>query len=505
MQDFASYYLFFCAIKITFYQNHLVQTTNLTVNDLNLTQLSNYQKVANSEVAASVWIAQASNFSNQVSDQLLEIPLLGTDVTCAYRAKYIWVEPNGNLAWFGELESNSSNVPLDGYASFSIIDGELWGAFMAGETDYALMDIGDGLYALVLVEETAPPVCGFAVGHQEHELFQQNVPANAQDRECNVVVKVLILHTQRASEAIKIDAKTRQNLIVNVNQALLNSGIQNHELVFVLAGGGQLENFLESSDIASDWNSLLNSNVAGIRSSTAADLVVLLTDGDYSSNGSRIYGYAPSCDPAAPFAYCIVEAEQSATRMTFAHEIAHLFGCKHSPNNANGGCEPAYERPHWFNYNGGERHTIMEAGIKKNWRIPHFSNPEVYWKGYPTGTLNNPPTEVERNNARKLRERACAVAAFRFSLDFNVSIKGDNKICEYETDSPYGYFADASDGFPGQYSYFWEISSDGINYTSPPNNTDSGIDFDYSSLQGGDKIFIRVRVTDGATSRNTHT
>ena len=484
-----------------FAQTSLFQISNLTPNNLNASQFARYQISANSEVTAALWIIQMGDFAQQVADQYLEIKVPGNDTVRWFRAKYVWAEPNGKMDWYGEMQPSAGSHWGSGYASFSQLDGEILGYFTIEEEDYALRALGGGLYVLVKMDDgEEESACGFAVAETDIETAAQETQV-AQDRECNVVVRVLILHTIEAQFANSgITEQTRQMLIAHANQALLNSHIWNHELVFVSAGGGLLSGFTEGSDINFDLALLtINPTADSLRNSLNADLVVLLTDGDYSDSGGTFYGIATSCGPTDAGSFCIVEVQQSITRMTFAHELAHLFGCKHSPNKGNGGCEPDFERPHSFECGGRDRYTIMESGVKRKDRIPHFSNPEVNYHGHPTGThTTSYQGAVERDNARQLREQACLVASFRSSNDFKVHIDGDNQICEYETDSPYGYFANASGGSSGSYSYFWEISSNGINYVSPPNNTTSWLELDFSSLQGGDKMFIRLRVMDAA-------
>ena len=484
-----------------FAQTSLFQISNLTPNNLNASQFAKYQISANSEVTAALWIIQMGDFAQQAADQYLEIKVPGNDTVRSFRAKYVWAEPNGKMDWYGEMQPSAGSHWGSGYASFSQLNGEILGYFTIEAEDYALRALGGGLYVLVKMDDgDTESACGFTVADIDLETAAQETQV-AQDRECNVVVRVLILHTTQAAFAnSQINEQTRQMLIAQANQALLNSHVYNNELVFVSAGGGLLSGFTESGNINFDLN-LLRTDPAAIRLrnslSVNADLVVLLTDGNYSGSDGTYYGLAPSCGPSDPASFCIVEVEQSISRMTFAHELAHLFGCKHSPNKGNGSCEPDFERPHWFECGGRDRYTIMESGVKRKDRIPHFSNPEVNYHGHPTGThTTSYQGAVERDNARQLREQACLVASFRSSNDFKVHIDGDNEICEYETDSPYGYFANATGGAPGAYAYFWEISSNGTIYSTPPNNTGAWLELDYSNLQGGDKMFIRLRVTD---------
>ncbi len=76
---------------------------------------------------------------------------------------------------------------------------------------------------------------------------------------------------------------------------------------------------------------------------------------------------------------------------TFIHEMGHNFGCRH-------------EGGHYFlGTGGGDYHTVMR--YLPGTAIPHFSNPDVFYDGVPTGTSSS------NHNAQVLDAAAPAVAA----------------------------------------------------------------------------------------------
>ncbi|HYE59502.1 MAG TPA: hypothetical protein VD948_13405, partial [Rhodothermales bacterium] len=85
----------------------------------------------------------------------------------------------------------------------------------------------------------------------------------------------------------------------------------------------------------------------------------------------------------------------------FAHEIGHLHGARHAPN------EDPSQTP--FPYGHGFRNdslmTIMAGGGQK--RVPVFSGPDQNWRGVTMGEA------TLHDNARVLRETAAYLSNFR--------------------------------------------------------------------------------------------
>lgn len=367
------------------------------------------------------------------------------------------------------------------------------------EKDYFIRPLGNDGYILVELAEEDAAVCGYNSPDNPKEEILEDEPQHASDRGENCDVKVLVLYTSDAAEDIDDISTFISGLISQSNQALRISGIPNSELTFVLAGKALLSDFTESSDINADLLILRTDSTAiSLRNSLFADCVMLLTDGDYSFNDGTIYGLTPACGPAEAFSFSIIEADAAASRMSFVHELAHQFGCKHSPGMNNGGCEPDFERPHWFHCGGRDRFTIMEAGVKKKQRIPHFSNPDVLYHDHPTGTHANSSGSVERDNARQLREQACIVGQYRSSNDLRAMIYGDDHWCVSSLGIPIPLVAQASGGGPGPYTYLWQISNDGINYDPTPLSTTANATVPMpTTLEAGDMVFIKLVVVSG--------
>ena len=202
-------------------------------------------------------------------------------------------------------------------------------------------------------------------------------------------------------------------------------------------------------------------SVSSLRDQTNADLVLLLTNHPYANANGGTFGIA-FVGPGDDRAYSIVEVPfLIQPRYTLAHELGHLFGAHHDRLSPTSG--PWDECPHAFFFSdmGTTRRTILAtlpAPVTGLERIPHYSNPDVQYRGSSTGTLDD-------NNAGRIKNTKCIVANYRDG-GFNVRILGDRRICIEE-----GYTlleADVGNVFPGQlsgfppYTYEWRCNSDGI-------------------------------------------
>jgi len=153
----------------------------------------------------------------------------------------------------------------------------------------------------------------------------------------------------------------------------------------------------------------------------------LLTNHNYATT-SGAFGAIPADqgDPTTINKVVIVDAPFIGTiRYTFAHEVAHHFGCWHSTPTIPG-C------PNGRSMANG-RNTIMANGTPavpfapNNTRIQHFSNPDILFAGEATGEVD------VRDNAAQIRGAFCEVAnnaPDQFSIYFS---KGIGPVCPGET------------------------------------------------------------------------
>jgi hypothetical protein len=275
------------------------------------------------------------------------------------------------------------------------------------------------------------------------------------DTDCGAsVVDILALVTPPARLWLDNNFGTFSNWFLfmetnNINTAFILSEIQGKRArVRTL---DYTTNFALTSDIFDDIEALsFNANAIQTMNTSGADITVLITNQNYGS----IFGIANSLNPNSSNKFCIAQvAFISPVRFTFAHEIAHQFGCLHS-NPFTKGCS------HGKNMENG-RNTIMANQAPDNTRIQHFSNPDVSFGGETTGNTGT------RNNAAQIRGAFCETANNNESRQFSVTINKVGLVCEND---PFNASASVLQGYQqvwgieqwcsGSYSYEWSWSID---------------------------------------------
>jgi hypothetical protein len=308
------------------------------------------------------------------------------------------------------------------------------------------------------------------------------------------VVRVLVLFTPAAQN-------TGQNINDVVNLALAqfaSAGVNSQVDVSLQLAGIQSLNFTETDNIEVDVNNLRNNITAQqLRNDFEADIVLLLTNGDYVGITGRVFQIGPS----EPNAYGIVQIAHATSTQTFSHEAAHLFGCRHqiandtTPGDAHG---HGWKTGIWpFQSKFG---TIMFIRNKAGTRVTHFSNPSVNYNGHATGITG------ESFNAKTLNFNGWVLQDFRYSTpDLEAYIQGPGSANNgdqleftssvHNGQSPYSYVWQANIGG----GYYTAGYSSSLNMTMP---TDNDLELtltvtDGSSQQASDYTFVRNNFLGG--------
>ncbi|MBR4563876.1 MAG: zinc-dependent metalloprotease [Paludibacteraceae bacterium] len=242
-------------------------------------------------------------------------------------------------------------------------------------------------------------------------LLQENIFTTSLSREVNSTdtahLRILVMYTP---EALPYASNMINKVYLEINNG--NTSFNNSDIKakFEIAYVGQTEDS-ESGFTFSQLLSKYRINGDGLfdevhtlRNRYSADICVLLVK-NYEYCGKGYVG------ASANTAFAVVNVYSACSnKFSFTHEIGHNVGCTHdtiaSPSTS---------------YNHGYQHYI-EGDNANSWRtmmaydtlcftgcrrIPYWSNPNINYNGFPTGTI------TRCDNARVWNENAIGVSHFR--------------------------------------------------------------------------------------------
>ncbi|ACY48934.1 zinc-dependent metalloprotease [Rhodothermus marinus] len=418
------------------------------------------------------------------------------------------------VAWNGRIYVGSDTSEAVGEVSLVVLrTGAVTGQVLLGDAEYWVRPLGGGLHALVTIDPskypkerpTSPYHDGGGPGEAglndaaesvqpekavEHETQATSMGSCAQEEaaaagavvqsRCSPeVVRVLVLYTPAAAQGRDIDGIIYAALN-DANQAYRNSQINNLELRLVHK---RSFSFTVQSIPEDDVEQLASDAQAqALRDQYQADVVVLLIDSNVGRWDST-YGVAGvilsgttgeqlrNIGEANQKAYAIVQVDYaSAGQYTLAHEIGHIQGARHDPEDDNYCCPEVgvpYGRGNRFSVYSCDPFWPFKCGrdyyatiMAYTWRwmypdryyqrIRYFSSPNVTYRGVTIGSS-------DRNNARVLRETADVVADFRDPNELRATFFYTSDNFPYE--GTYTFTAQPCGG-RGTLSYQWRKCAD---------------------------------------------
>jgi peptidyl-Asp metalloendopeptidase len=221
---------------------------------------------------------------------------------------------------------------------------------------------------------------------------------------------VLVVYTPAARTAAGGTAAIKNLISLGVsetNTAYGNSGIiPRLRLVY----SGEIS-YTEAASLQTDLSRLQSTSdgymdtVHTLRNTYGADLVKLVvgaaTDAcgvAYLMSGSNNTGFASS-------AFSVTARDCISPNYTFGHELGHNMGSNHAPSDPTGTGAFSYS----FGYKDPQARfrTVMAYDCSPSCpRVLHFSNPNVFYNGWVTGTST-------QNNATSINNVRTVVANFR--------------------------------------------------------------------------------------------
>lgn len=283
-----------------------------------------------------------------------------------------------------------------GYSTFTVVDGEVTGSFQSDEGLFRIRPLGGNKHALIKVDlsrlppDHPPELPAGAVQQPPSNNKEDALPKPAANAQSEVVF--LALYTKAASDAAGGPKRVQgivQNAVQNANLSYKNSGLK---LTLTLAADPIATDFVETTGHKASLKALMDqSDISALRDKHLADVVVIFT------NDSDACGVAQQIDAEAKNAFVSVKlTDCAADNFSLAHEIGHLQGARHDPDN-----DPTPGYNHGYCSVTDKRRCVMAYQCGDLSRSAQWSRPPQWGK------------QQLNDNTRKLRETAVKVANFR--------------------------------------------------------------------------------------------
>lgn len=320
-----------------------------------------------------------------------------------------------------EFEIRGHLEGIDGSEVLFTLSGDAAAASIRrpGMPNWQVMPLADGRQHFVRVpSDDRGPLCGTKTseaGNGGSALSLDSLPRTREDGNATNILELGFFYTPAAEAGAGGASGMRALLrlaVLEANDAFARSGtdVQIHP-VFALRVDYQ-ESGVASWDLdrfSRDGDGWLD-QVHDIRNTYAADILCLVTE---SEDSNQLAGIANQLQSASTeslsrgFALCL--RAYLIGNYTLPHEIGHLLGCNHDRSNALGGGLEPWSFGTRIEVEGALYRTVM--AYRPGLQFPYFSNPDISFRGVPTGIAGGPEAA---DNARTIRRIAPLVADIRF-------------------------------------------------------------------------------------------
>lgn len=495
----------------------LFSSTSLTHSGLSASQQKLYDKVTK---GGKAYLVTAGDLSTLQQDGYLNVTLpqetqAEAAVSQVFVVQYIKHFESG-FYWYGGAKlsppsptqassptAQNENTDAD-YLSIRQNNGVYTGIMRISNKNHRILHLGDGIY--VVYEKELTDMHFNCVNSDEpfvdmshyYDMEWEDGVDYRNDYSCPVTIRAL--YTQNVidhAESEEVIIETIRLAVEEANMVFANSHVAPTDVEV------QLFDILPSSQFT-DYEELVGRPILADEfelniidlfeegepldiARGEHDILLLFTEGDFRGQagiaGTR---FAESSGAMAVIEYSEID------NFTTAHEISHIFGCKHQDDS-----EADFEQGHKFGFDilniGSTKTTLMFIGDLDD-RIPNLSNPRVEINGKKTGIENM------ADNARMMNLTVCDVAAFRGGTVDELGIWINAPMfdceCEYIVAEAGAVGGGATPATP--YSFEWQYSYDGFtffNNTSSQNIANFAMPCEYLNDAVGPGIFIQLTVT----------
>lgn len=404
------------------------------------------------------------------------------------KATYVEYISDNQYKWYGKADDGRADIIL------LCDDGKITGHISLPDGIFEIYPSPDGDHIITTIDltKTKDVGCGTNDNNIQSDLPVLKEQSGARQETCPTVrpIRALFLITPAARSA-NPDINGTVNLSISqFNSCVYNSAVTS-AAVLELAGI-QDYNFSVGNDASDDANRLAGEPGAqALRNNFSADIVILFMNANYSARGA-----VATIGPNDGLAYGIVQVNYATSTKTFAHEVGHIYGCRHHDHNDTPDYARGYRIKNWLGI--VVDNTIMVGGLNDNPaanRLLNFSNPNVSVSGRATGTSTN-------NNARRVGETFSIVRGFRADPPYPLAayVTGPYEIMS----SGWATYEAVYSCGSSPYSFSWAYSLDGMNYYTVSSTTDTyNHPFYYQGIEPY-YFYARATIVDGLGNATTN-
>ncbi len=313
----------------------------------------------------------------------------------AVRRREVAVRGPGDLLWRGRVRGG-------GEALLTLRGGHLAATIWAPGALFEIVPEAAGRHRLVEVDAEALEICaGVATAEEDF------APAAEPVADASARIDLLGVYSREVLAALGSPSAVETFFQHNVdltNLSYKNSRVASRvrlvhaALVSVPDGPAAGDSFLS-------WVQT-HPEVAALREEHGADVVGLIYERQTRFCGTAAMLFRPGINGAGQ-AFFVMQRACGASSLTFPHEVGHLQGADHNPENAS---SAQGHSPYGFgHYYSGQFRTVMSYSDPCSGSCPaapFFSSPKRRFLRRSTGIAN------KRDNARVLEETAELVAGF---------------------------------------------------------------------------------------------
>ncbi|MEK7747941.1 MAG: M12 family metallo-peptidase [Nitrospirota bacterium] len=364
-----------------------------------------------------------------LSADLLNVAI-SADQVISFQKKRLDEDESGKLTWYGEDSNNQNQSAL-----FVVNGDDIRGVITTETAAYRLHPLGGGLHVLSRldparlpphidpqdsptnqpVEEETPSRA--PLGKMSPDKTEHFVPNNAAANS-DVTIDIMVVYTNAVAAATPDIDGMIQLAISETNQTYLNSGVHQrlnlvHKYKVTYTESKAESGFhTDLSRLQNEKDSFMD-EIHQLRSQHKADIVTLLIDNKSLCGLGYLYA-----DVSYAFTAVHYNCATGGT-YAFAHEIGHLQGARHNPEDDRNRKPLAYA--HGYRYQNRDSskswRTVMAYDCRLSCMvIPFWSNPRMKRDGVSMGTVST------HDNVRVLNKTGQAMADFMGTSQGNLSV-----------------------------------------------------------------------------------